>query len=385
MMLSERFTKQLYIRTVAISLCNVFVLLFFVKEHTIIVLSILSLLVYFAGTVASKNRREWIVTLTAIFITLLFIIRNYEVVLNLLQYSWFDFVKSPLLSVQKLGLSYIFFKYLYWLRQCRLGVIKKSNFLAFINYILFFPTVLAGPIDEYTNFHFWFYHSKQKVRTTLAFAGVTRLLLGAFKTLILVPLVITYATNYELLLPSFQPVLAILISAFYYSLYIYMDFSGYSDLAIGTSYLMGIKVPENFDNPYFSSNLSDFWKRWHMSFSKILNELFFRTSIEKLNKWLNIRYRSLLITISGYLFTFMICGLWHGTTLNFVWWGLWHGVGLALLKVWQLKVSIPLGWKISSWYNLTSTFITFAFVSIGWLFFHYDSDSLIKMMNLILS
>jgi len=383
--LNDYLTGNVNFKLLLISLFNVLVLLCFVKEHTIIVLSIISLLVYFLGQMILRNYSHIVYYFSTIFITILFVFRNYDFVSPFIQSGFLSIFYSTILSVQKLGLSYILFRHLLWLWHCKKRVIVSSNFLCYLNYIIFFPTILAGPIDSYNNFQYWFYQKRNSFAAKLPYAGVTRLLLGAFKTLILVPLLIDKATNYELFLSVHSPAFSIFLSSIYYSFYIYFDFSGYSDLAIGTSYLLGIKTPENFDNPYLSTNLSEFWKRWHITFSKILSDLFFKPFVRFLNKLLNLSSSKMYVSILGYLFTFIICGLWHGSTLNFLLWGLWHGIGLALLKVWQTSTSNFNQLKSTSVFQMLAIAINFSFVSIGWIFFNYKVDQLLIMQNLLLN
>ncbi len=132
--------------------------------------------------------------------------------------------------------------------------------------------------------------------------------------------------------PQLGPWGAVISAALLYSLYIYIDFSGYCDMAIGMACMMGIRTPENFDNPYFSPNISEFWKRWHITFSTFLRIYVFKPVVSLLNRLPISRYR-MLVSVSAYLVTFLVCGLWHGSTLNFVLWGLWHGVGLSVYKL----------------------------------------------------
>jgi alginate O-acetyltransferase complex protein AlgI len=207
--------------------------------------------------------------------------------------------------------------------------------------------------------------------------------LGAFKTLAIVPLIINYALDYKLLLSDYSPFAAISLSMIAYSAYIYIDFSGYSDIAIGTAFLLGIKTPENFNNPYFSSSLSEFWKRWHITFSNFLKIYVFKPIISMYNKVLGKQYK-LTVTILGYITTFAICGLWHGDKINFLYWGIWHGIGLALNKVWFIhfrsntisKVNIQL-------YKGLSIIATFLFVTLGWTFFNYTHEQLIEIYKIL--
>lgn len=168
----------------------------------------------------------------------------------------------------------------------------------------------------------------------------------------------------------------LLLSLFLYSLYILFDFSGYSDIAIGTAYLIGIKIPENFDNPYGSKSLSVFWKKWHMTFSNFLFKYVFKPFVVSLSGRFK-KLPRLAGSSIGYIFTFIICGIWHGNTINFIYWGLWHGIGLILFKIWDIYVFKP---KIAPALNRVSKFIynvgaisiTFIFVTIGWFFFNYQ-------------
>jgi alginate O-acetyltransferase complex protein AlgI len=176
---------------------------------------------------------------------------------------------------------------------------------------------------------------------------------------------------------------AVLLSLLTYSAYIFLDFSGYSDIAIGTAYMIGIKTPENFNAPYLSLNISDFWKRWHITFSSFLTLYVFKPIIKLLNSVIHPK-RRLLVSVLGYLLTFIICGLWHGSTINFLYWGLWHGIGLAIYKIWDVKIKPNKTFFASEAYKGISIAITFIFVTVGWLFFHYSTEQLAEIFELIL-
>lgn len=218
----------------------------------------------------------------------------------------------------------------------------------------------------------------------MALAGVTRIFIGAAKTLLIVPLLLPYATNYQTITSAPSPLCGLFMAAFLYSFYIYIDFSGYCDIAIGMAYILGIRTPENFRRPYLATNIADFWKRWHITFSTFLRMYVFKPFIHWLNRFSIRKYR-MVVSVFAYLFTFTICGLWHGTTLNFVLWGLWHGVGLSIYKIlksrniqWIGKIPAP----IQKW---TGVVITFIFVTIGWVFFNYSIDELSNICQLFIS
>ena len=354
---------------------NLLILLSIVKEHSLIVIGIISLLVFLTGRSLQKKSQKPLLAGILILIISLFVIRNYPYVQEILSNSFLSFINAPIISVQKIGLSYILFRYIHWLVESYRRTIHTSDFATFLNYIFFFPSFLCGPIDQYNNFHYWLGNTNFRYHQSLFFAGVSRIFIGSLKTLGIVPIIIQYAVNYKEFIPRFHPLIALLISLLCYSLYIYLDFSGYSDIAIGTAYLIGIKTPENFNNPYVSPNLSEFWKRWHITFSQFLRRYIFKPFIRFYTKLCNPK-RGLLVSVLSYLSTFLICGLWHGSTINFVYWGLWHGVGLSVHKIWTRKSN----YRLPDYVGMP---LTFLFVSMGWVFFTYSSDQLIEISHLI--
>jgi len=379
--IAKTLTKKPLVRNLFITIANVLLLLNLVKEHTIIVLAVLSLVVYLLGKLLQTKSSKSILAFSLTLIIALFTIRNYPFVQGLLSKSFLSFLNAPILSVQKIGLSYILFRFVHWLIESYKRTIHKANLLTFVNYILFFPSILAGPIDSYNNFQYWIFKTNTSYSKSLFFAGISRIFIGAVKTIGIVPLIIHYATDYTKFPASMPPLLALFLSLITYSVYIFLDFSGYSDIAIGTAYLIGIKSPENFNNPYRSQNLSEFWKRWHITFSSFLQAYVFKPFTQFFNFILPSKYR-LLITILCYLSTFVICGLWHGAEINFVYWGLWHGIGLSINKIWLVKLKLQLGFSSTKLYQIMSVILTFLYVSMGWLFFHYSSTQLVSIFKL---
>lgn len=375
-------TKALF-RNIILLGCNLFISLQFIKEYSLIVLGALSLLVFIAGLLLQYKKTKAVLASSLSILLILFAIRNYPFVQDIIQSLQLTFLSKPILSVQKIGLSYILFRYIHWLVESYKRKIHKPDFLSFLNYIFFFPNFLAGPIDQYNHFRHGLTHSNKKYSFTLFWAGIARVFMGAVKTLLIVPLLIPYALDYKPLLLEYTPITAIAINILAYSMYIFLDFSGYSDIAIGTGYMLGIKTPENFNSPYLANNISDFWKRWHMTFSFFLRIYVFKPILQVLNSYLPTKNR-LLISILAYLGTFVLCGLWHGDSIHFVYWGLWHGIGLAIYRIWKSNLTPLLSLKENRLYTLLSTSITFVFVSIGWVFFQYNSIQLKELFQLIL-
>lgn len=367
---------------------NILLLSTLVSYLTLGVHVVLSLLVYAAMVIISKNRNSkgtTIATISILSLIVLFCLRNYPKAFG---FESFQFGNSPELILQRLGISYILFRNIQSIVDTLKGRLTPTNAVDYVNFILFFPNFLAGPIDTFNNFQRHFNRKEGRIKRALLWPGIGRITLGYVKKYLIIPLISTYALSYTSLTESMDAQSAILLSALAYSAYIYLDFSGYSDIAIGTGYIMGIRTPENFDSPYLSTNISDFWKRWHMTFSLFLRNLIFKPTVTVINKLGLKRFRT-TVTILGYLITFFICGIWHGDTVNFVYWGLWHAFGLAVFKVWSnSKVYGTLHADGSSAMKknlvlFSGILITFCFVTFGWLFFHYSGEDLTKVFNLL--
>jgi len=153
------------------------------------------------------------------------------------------------------------------------------------------------------------------------------------------------------------------VAALAYTVKIYFDFSGYSDIAIGLAGMLGLRIPENFERPYRARNISEFWRRWHMSLSSWIRDYVFIP--------LGGSRRSALFTTLNLLLAMALAGLWHGAAWTFVIWGLWHGAGLATHRVWGLLVVPRIAWLRggSPLVRAASVATTFAFVVAGWILF----------------
>ena len=358
---------------------NILILTHIVSWKSLFLLSLLALLAYGAGLLLRKRKSGWVLAFALSLLILLFSVRNYPLVQSWLGGWWTDILGKHFLSVEKIGLSYILFRLVHWLVESYKGTLRSRDFLTYLNYLFFIPTFMAGPIDTFNNFHYWLTTTRVRFNRRMLLAGVGRIFIGAVKALLIVPLIKPYAIDYEVLLPNLGPWGAVCSAALLYSLYIYIDFSGYCDMAIGMAYMMGVRTPENFDNPYFSTNISEFWKRWHITFSTFLRIYVFKPVISLLNRLPIARYR-MVVSVTAYLVTFLVCGLWHGSTLNFVIWGLWHGVGLSVYKLFTYGKPVK---EMTNLRKVSGIFGTFLFVTVGWVFFNYPVDKLWIMFKLL--
>lgn len=327
----------------------------------------------------SRNWTGW----TIFLLIVLFCLRNYNVFKGLDTGN----ALPPGFLIERLGISYLLFRHIQFLVDSHRQRIRHFSLLDYLNFLLFFPNFLAGPIDVYNHFQHWLNKDFGKLKKSLLLPGVGRIAIGLVKKYGIVPLFYAEATNYETLLPEFGPWVGILLSLLLYSFYIFLDFSGYSDIAIGTGYVLGIRTPENFRSPYLSLNIAEFWRRWHITFSNFLRNMIFVPLVKTLSKKLE-RWPRLSISIIGYLITFTICGIWHGSNTNFIYWGLWHGLGLSIYKAWDLS-RMKTQWlerlnpTTSNAANAMAGVLTFSFVTIGWVFFNYSPGRLGKIVELL--
>ena len=165
-----------------------------------------------------------------------------------------------------------------------------------------------------------------------------------------------------------------------FSLRIYFDFSGYTDMAIGLGMFIGVRLPENFDTPYLKPNLTMFWNSWHMTLTRWFRSYYFNPVTRALRSggWSPPSYLVILFTQTT---TMILIGLWHGITLNFFLWGLWHGMGLFLQNRWSnfIRIVCPperMPGIAQGGLKFLNPFLTFSFVSLSWLFFILPTPSL---------
>jgi alginate O-acetyltransferase complex protein AlgI len=223
----------------------------------------------------------------------------------------------------------------------------------FLLFALFFPTLLAGPIKRFQSFG---PPAPSPTEEDLA-AGLSRILQGLLKKLLLADTLATVALRLQQ--PELVSPLGLWLGTYAYAGQIYLDFSGYSDLAIGTALLFGYRVPENFDWPYIATSLQDFWRRWHISLSSWIRDYLFIP--------LGGSRRSRLRVALNLLLVMALCGLWHGPAWHFVAWGLWHGAGLGLSRLWRQR--FPAAEHPGLLLRTLHWLLTFHFVCIGWVLF----------------
>ncbi len=278
---------------------------------------------------------------------------------------------TPLSILFFIGFSFYLVKAWTLIRDYHEQRIEKLDPLVVFAYFLFFPAYIAGPMHYFAEFD-------NTIRNRLSLDGESvvdicfRVLLGFTKIKLVAALLLPLSLE-AIRTSGHASLRHIVLASFVYSIVIWADFSGYSDLAIGTSRLIGMRTPENFNYPYLSLNIREFWQRWHITFSRVLTSYVFIPISRKLQREIGERPKTILV--SSYLVTFLFCGYWHGPTLNFLLWGLYHGLALIAYDLYrQFTVKRRLQKTTRSPYSATliglaSRACTFSFVSLGWIFF----------------
>jgi alginate O-acetyltransferase complex protein AlgI len=284
---------------------------------------------------------------------------------------------SPLNLILPMGISFYSFKLGSYIIDVYNEKLKpEKHFGYFSLYVSFFPQILAGPIDRAVNLIPEF---KKKIifdyqRVT---SGLKLVLWGFFKKIVIADhLAITVNRVYDNV-NSYEG-LPLLVTASFYSIQIYCDFSGYSDIAIGIARILGFKSMDNFDSPYFSKNIKQFWNKWHISLSTWLRDyLFLPMAYATMRKIPASTLIKVKVETWGYIvgmfITMFLGGLWHGASWTFVLWGVIHGLYLIAshtTKKIRKKIvkTIKLN-KVPRMHRWIKIFITFNMVSVAWIFF----------------
>lgn len=275
-----------------------------------------------------------------------------------------------------LGISFFAFEFLHYLYEVKNGGQPIRNPLRFLLFSIFFPSLVAGPIKRYGQFIPSLEEGSAHVWLNRIGEGVFRIALGFAKKVII-------ADNLTLYVDSNQPQFESLGMVSRWLVFlaiagrILMDFSGYSDIAIGVARLLGITLPENFNWPYLARSLQEFWQRWHMSLSNWIRDYVYiplgGSRHGPARRFLNA------------MVAFALCGLWHGPAWHFAAWGLYHGLGLSICVSYG---RIPIvGSAVKAAFArepITALVATQLYACAGWLVFFYPLSEALRMARLLL-
>ncbi len=258
-----------------------------------------------------------------------------------------------------LGISFYVFQSLTYTIDIYRGDAKPTgSVLAYLSAVSFFPTTLAGPITRVSSLLKQMDADDKQLSNEKSGQALFLITMGLMKKLLVADYLAENLVNRVFDFPKLYTGFETLVGVYAYALQLYYDFSGYTDIAIGSALLLGITLPANFKMPYAASNIADFWRRWHISLSDWLRDyLYFSLP--------GLRSKNMMFTYANLTITMVLGGLWHGASWNFVIWGLLHGLALAFTRAMQVRrgrkqPSLPL------WLRAT---VTFHFVCLAWIFF----------------
>lgn len=262
-----------------------------------------------------------------------------------------------------IGISFYTFQSISYLVDVYRNEIPASkNISDYAFYMTFFPHLVAGPIVRAKDFLPQIV-SPQIINSSLYKESILRITLGLFKKLFIADYLGKYVTIIHDTPTGFSG-FEHLMSMYAYSFQIYFDFSGYSDIAIGIALLLGYRLKDNFDGPYLASNITVFWRKWHISLSTWLKDYIYIP--------LGGSRKGVINTYIFLLITMLIGGFWHGSDWRFVFWGFAHGLALIIHKIWTKYIRLNPSNKL---YSFLGIVVTFHFVSFCWIFFRSCSFS----------
>ncbi|MBM3403304.1 MAG: MBOAT family protein [Bacteroidetes bacterium] len=303
-----------------------------------------------------------------------FFVENFNVVLGWIGVQSVEWTKL----VMPIGISFITFQKLsYTIEVKRKAKPPCDSIFDYAVYILMFPQILAGPIVRYPLMADQLKAGSRPDTPDDKLAGFIRFIIGLAKKVLIADILGVEVDKIFAQAPFDMSSHIAWAGALAYTFQIYFDFSGYSDMAIGIARMMGFRLPENFNSPYISGSITEFWRRWHITLSTWFRDYLFLplayavSRRMKKERYLTIRADKIIYLIATTV-TFLLCGFWHGAGWTFILWGLFQGAFLIFDRLFLLK-----------WYKKTgrlpSVILTFLIVVIGWVIFRSPDLAFAKM------
>jgi alginate O-acetyltransferase complex protein AlgI len=350
-----RLAASLLVRRLALlTLSIVFLSTYLTSIRSALILAILLVVIYLAGLPQVRTAWGWTARmLVGVIVALwafLFLVKDPHLLAPAN-----PFYHAPVVII---GISYLVFRGISYLMESELT--KDASFLDFLNYMLFFPTILAGPIERFKPFAEAYAHPQGGPDDVLP--ALHRIANGYIKKFAIADNLTAFSVG-GIADPASTAISVLWLAALLQLFLIYLDFSGYCDIAIGVSALMGIRIRENFERPFASVNIKEFWERWHVSMSSLMRDYVFTPICKVILSTSNTALHWPLI-VAAYFAVMILIALWHGTALGFLVFGILHGGGLIAIQILQrLRPRGPARLLSDveryAWYA-----VTYAFVSV---------------------
>ena len=346
---------------------------------------ILSLSILFAGAIYGKSK-SMVVYLLAFIIyqyVLVFIAQRMDSkrLKPLVMLSILPLVVNKVFAITQLhllafiGISYMSFKTIQIMLEISDGLIKeKISVKDYLQFLLFFPTVSSGPIDRSRRFLKEINEvMPRKDYLELAGDGIYRIVLGLLYKVVLS----TYVYQILLALSNTGTVVYSIKYMYLYTLYLFFDFAGYSLMAVGSSNVLGIQTPMNFNKPFLSIDIKDFWTRWHITLSTWLRDFVFSRVLMQVirKKWFKNRLHN---AAYAYMVNMLVMGFWHGISVSYIAYGFYHGILMSGFEIYQKKSTFYKKHKNKTWYKLMSWFVTMNLVMVGFFIFSGEPYKIVR-------
>lgn len=277
---------------------------------------------------------------------------------------------SPLTSfgaIGFIGISYLNFRTIQMVIEIYDGAIKEVKISTMLYFVLFFPTLSSGPIDRSRRFEKDLEKKipKEEYIDDYLIPGIKKIFMGVGYKFVIAFLVNTYWMSK---IPSEINFVNAMSYMYAYSLYLFFDFGGYSLFAVGTSYIFGIKAPDNFDKPFLSKDMKEFWTRWHISLSRWFGDYIFSRFVISSMRKKRFKKRATASHVAQ-MITMITMGFWHGLTWFYIVYGIYQGVVLVLTDMYQKKSKFYKQHKKDKWFEIVQIVITFHIACFGLLIF----------------
>lgn len=306
---------------------------------------------------------------------IIFLLGIFFNILLLFNFKYYDFFALNILNLPALnfilpiGISFYTFQQIGFISDSYKGKIKSCNFIEYASFVSFFPQLIAGPIVHHSDFIRQI-RSKEYTpfKSDYWVTGIMIFILGLFKKIVIADYLARFVNSFysDISQGLFVPLVDTWLSTISYTLQIYFDFSAYSEMAIGIGLLYGIKLPINFNSPYKSLSLIEYWNRWHITLSNFIRDYLYIPIFIKLSSKFSIGFANHLLAI---VISMTISGFWHGANWTFLLWGFVHGIALALnhcFKAFKFFPDFP---------KVIKRILLLIFINITWVLFRAPSFS----------
>jgi|GEM_PF-1409077 len=363
--------------------CNIYFISYFMYGlYPVLVLGVLILLTYAVGHIKAKWGESWPDWVPVFIVVLLwiclFFIKDPDLLAPVNAFHYYP--------VQIIGISYLVFRSISYVLDVE--IFEDRTFVGFINYMIFFPSLLAGPIERYDQFEKHYFAAELEPDVDVL-AALHRIANGVIKKFVLADNLMPFGifmkpADGDMALPL------IWVGVMFQLALIYLDFSGYCDIVLGLARLMGIPLCENFDKPFRATNIQDFWNRWHISLSLFIRDYVF-IPLNRLFVRHGPKSYQFFLIMATYLFCMMLIALWHGTSWGFFIFGLLQGAALIWLQI--LKRFVNPRFQNSSWSKFykesllahwSARGLTYVFFSISILFWFFSPQKAIQIIKSLL-